>query len=490
MSDNNVEQGLDVDNLVKLQREHLWLHLTNHKMFETQEPQIMVEGNGCLVKDARGNEYLDALSGGVWGVNVGYGRESLVEAAARQMRSLPYFAGTTATPPYILLAHKLASLLPNLPKVYFSNSGSEANEKAFKIARQFSRLKYPNLDKYKIIYRERDYHGTTFAALSATGQPERKMGYGPLLEGFVSMPHALCYRCQFDKEYPNCNIECARALEDVIVKEGGESVAAVILEPITAGGGIIVPVAEYYPIIQEICRKHEVLLIMDEVVNGFGRTGKMFGHQHYAVDPDIVTLGKAIANSYMPLSATVAKKHIFDQFLAQPGDLTGYFRDISTYGGCSAGCSTSLETIRIIEAEKLVENSAKMGQYFRSSPDSPVLPRRVGVLSHYSLLIHLIRSTTSLKQFESHPMVGEVRGRGLFAGIELVEDKKTKLPAAESVLAKIVGDVKMQGVIIGRMGRSLPNMNNVLTLAPALIVTKDQIDQITTAIGNSLAKVK
>ncbi|MBP2641651.1 MAG: tpa [Firmicutes bacterium] len=453
---------VDVDSLVKMQREHLWLHLTNHKMFETQEPQIMVEAKGLIVKDARGNEYLDALSGGVWGVSVGYGRESIVDAVAQQLRILPYYAGTVATPPYIMLADKVSNLLPALPKMYLSNSGSEANEKAFKIARQFMRSKYPAKDKFKIIYRDRDYHGTTLAALSATGQNERKVGYGPLLEGFVGMPHALCYRCAFGKEYPGCNIDCAQVLEDVITREGEDSVAAVILEPITAGGGIIPPVKEYYPIIQEICRKHDVLLILDEVVNGFGRTGKMFGHQHYDVDPDMVTLGKGFANSYMPLSATVAKQYLFDQFLAQPEDLTGYFRDISTYGGCTAGCSAALETIRILEAEKLVENSAAMGEYLLQG----------------------------LKEFEKHPMVGQVRGRGLFVGVEMVEDKKTKTPAKESILAKIVGDVKAQGVIMGRMGRSLPNMNNVLTLAPALIATKAEIDQIVGAIGKALGNLK
>ena len=462
MTGKNKAHPMDVDNLVKMQREHLWLHLTNHKTFENQEAQIMVEANGLIVKDARGNEYLDALSGGVWGVSAGYGRETIVEAITQQLRTLPYYAGTVATPQYIMLADKLASLLPNMPKVYLSNSGSEANEKAFKIARQFSRSKYPAKNKFKIIFRDRDYHGTTMAALSATGQEERKAGYGPFLEGFIGMPHALCYRCAFGKEYPGCNIECAQALENVIAKEGEESVAAVILEPITAGGGIIVPVQEYYPIIQEICRKNNVLLILDEVVNGFGRTGKMFGHQHYAVDPDMISLGKALANSYMPLSATMAKQYLFDQFLVQPENLTGYFRDISTYGGCTAGCSASLETMRIIEDEKLVENSATMGQYL----------------------------VQELQQFESHPMVGEVRGRGLFVGIELVEDKKSKVPIQESVLAKIQSDVKKNGILIGRMGRSLPNMNNVLTLAPALIINKAQIDQIVRSIGKALENLK
>ena len=457
-----MSKEMDVQELTRLQKQHQWLHLTNHKMFENSEPQIMVEGKGMMVKDAKGNEYLDALSGGVWGVNVGFGREDLVDAIAAQMRKLAYFAGNTATPPYIQLATKLSQLTGGMQRTYVSNSGSEANEKAFKMVRQYFTIKNPEKNKYKIVYRHRDYHGTTFAALSATGQPERRASYGPMLEGFVEMPHACCYRCHFGKTYPGCNIECAHALETVIKKEGEDSVAAVILEPITAGGGIIPPVVEYYPIIQSICRKYDVLLILDEVVNGFGRTGKMFGYQHYDVEPDIVTMAKGIASSYMPLSATVAREEIFAAFLGDMSDPLGYFRDISTYGGCAAGCTAAVENIRIIEEEGLVENSAKMGDYLLEG----------------------------LNELKKHRLVGDVRGKGLFAGIELVEDKKTKAPCKEGVLGAIVGDVKSQGVIIGRMGRSLPNQNNVLTMAPALIATKADIDRIVSSIGNALAKIE
>lgn len=455
-----MDRQIENAELTKLQLEHQWLHLTNHKIFETTEPQIMVTGQGMMVKDIKGNEYLDALSGGVWGVNIGYGRESLVEAIAKQLRKLPYYAGSTATPPYIEMAAKIAQL-SGLQRIYVSNSGSEANEKAFKISRQYFNIKTGDNRKHKIIYRSRDYHGTTLAALSATGQPERKASYGPLLEGFVEMPHACCYRCPFEKTYPGCNTECAQALETVINKEGADTVAAVILEPITAGGGIIVPVDEYYPMIQSICRKYDVLLIMDEVVNGYGRTGKMFGYQHYDVNPDIVTMAKGIASSYMPLSATAVQERIFAAFKADAKDLLGYFRDISTYGGCVAGCAAALENIRIIEEEQLVENSAAMGKYLLEG----------------------------LNELKKHPLVGDVRGRGLFAGIELVEDKVTKVPCKESVLAGIVADVKSQGVLIGRMGRSLPEQNNVITMAPALIATKADIDRIVNAIGNALAKI-
>jgi len=456
------QQAWDPKELSKQDLEHLWHHITQHQAFQTAEPMIIVEGNGLMLKDHQGNEYLDAVSGGVWCVNVGYGRESIAKAVYDQLVTMPYYALAFGNPPAIMLAEKLTQLLPKLQKVFFSNSGSEANEKAFKMTRQYMRLKYPNKDKYKIIYRNRDYHGTTMAALSATGQTERRAMYEPLVPGFVEYPHALCYRCAFGKTYPNCEIECAKALEDTIKQEGEETVGAVILEPITAGGGIILPVDEYFGIIQDICRKYDVLLIMDEVVNAFGRTGKWFGHEHWNVDPDMVTMAKGMASSYMAISATVTKQEIFEQFLNDPSDKLGYFRDISTYGGCAGGQAAALENIRIIEEENLCENARIMGDYLLES----------------------------LKELESFPTVGEVRGKGLFAGVELVEDKKTKAPASEGYVGQIVAGAKSQGVLIGRMNRSIPNLNNVLGLSPSLTVSKDEIDKIVGAIKYALEKSK
>jgi len=452
----------ETQEMVKHDKEHLWHHLTQHKVFETSEPMIVVEGKGLLLKDHKGNEYLDAASGGVWCVNVGYGRESIAKAVYDQLIAMCYYAMTFGNPPAIVLAERLSGLMPGLQKAFFSNSGSEANEKAFKMARQYMRLKYPNKDRHKIIYRNRDYHGTTFAALSASGQLERKALYEPLVPGFIEMPHALCYRCHFGKSYPGCEIDCARALEDVIKQEGEDTVGAVILEPITSGGGIIVPVAEYFSVIAEICRKYEVLLIIDEVVNGFGRTGKWFGYQHFDIKPDIATLAKGMASSYMAISATVTTIEVFNQFLGEPSDKLGYFRDISTYGGCAGGPAAALENLRIIEEENLCENSRVMGEYM----------------------------IEKLKELEGFEKVGEVRGKGLFAGIELVEDKRNKVPVSEAYIAKIVADVKSQGVLIGRMNRSIPNLNNVLGFSPALTATKDEIDRIVEAVRNALIKIQ
>ncbi|SHK63156.1 aspartate aminotransferase family protein [Desulforamulus aeronauticus] len=453
---------LSADELVQKDRKNMWHHLTQHKVFESVEPTIIVEGKGCYIKDVRGREFLDGLSGGVWCVNVGYGQESIAEAVYEQLKIMPYYALSAGNPPAIQLADKLTTLIPDASKVFISNSGSEANEKAFKMSRQYFRLKYPEKDKYKIIYRHRDYHGTTIGALSATGQEERRMGFGPLVPGFVGIPAAYCYRCHFGKSYPGCNMECARALEDVIQKEGADSVAAFIVEPITAGGGILVPQKEYFDIVQEICKKYEVLLIMDEVVCGFGRTGKWFGHQHFNVSPDMTTMAKGMASSYMPISATVCKQHLYDQFLNDPKDTFAYFRDISTYGGSAGASAAALANIKLIEEQNMLEKVVTMGGY---------LFDRLGELADM-------------------PVVGEIRGKGLFAGIELVEDKNTKTPVSEAYMGKVLGNVASQGVLVGRTNRSIPGFNNTVTLAPMYIVTKDEIDRMVGAIKKALETVE
>jgi len=452
---------MPVNEIVRADKECLWHHTKPHKVFETAEQIVMVEGKGLILKDIRGKEYLDAVSGGVWSVNVGYGRESIAEAVCEQLKKLPFFAGYTGSVPAIMLSKKLLELLPHMGKVYFSNSGSEANEKIFKMIRQSAAIEPGRKGKVKILYRDRDYHGTTLAALSATGQKERRQGYEPLCEGFVEFPHALCFRCAFGKSYPNCDIQCATVIEEVIQKEGPDTVGGLIVEPITAGGGIIVPVKEYYPMIQDICRKYGIFLIMDEVVCGFGRTGKFWGHDHYGVDPDALTIAKGLASSYEPISATVVKQSIYDTFLNNPDipeERMNFFRDISTYGGCTGPAAAAMESIRIIEDEDLVENSRIMGDY----------------------LLDQLQSLSDL------PIVGDVRGKGLFAGIEFVQDKKTNEPVSEKTMGSIMKDLVNEGVLAGRTNFSLPGMNTIMNFAPALIITQDQIDRIVAAVKTAI----
>jgi taurine-pyruvate aminotransferase len=452
-------EDTDPNLLVKSDVEHVWHHLLQHSVFTTKEPAIMVEGKGLRLRDIRGREYLDATSGGVWCVNVGYGRKSIAEAVCAQMIKLPYYAATAGNVPYIEFAAKLTSLMPGINRVYLSNSGSEANEKAYKMVRAIGHMKHGGKKK-KILYRHRDYHGTTIGALSSTGQQERREWFGPFAEGFAEIPHACCYRCAFGKTYPGCDIDCARALETAIKREGPEEVGAVIFEPITAGGGVIPPVAEYYDVIQGICRQYGVLLIMDEVVCGMGRTGKWFGYQHYNASPDIVTMAKGVASAYMPISVTATTENVFAQFLNDPKDPMAYFRDISTFGGCAAACTAAIESTRIIEEEHLVENSRVMGG-------------------------HLLEG---LKGMLDLPHVGDVRGRGLLCGIELVEDKKSRQPVGETYAIKVVGEIAAQGVLAGRTNRSLPGHNNIVNLAPALCVSRDEIDTILRAVKNALIK--
>ncbi len=453
----------DVEEMVAGDKESLWHHLKPHKVFESQEQMIIVEGKGLMVKDIRGREFLDATSGGVWSVMVGYGRDSIADAVCAQLKKMPYFAGVFGNIPAIKFAQKLLEKLPRMDKVYFSNSGSEANEKAFKIIRQASRIDPARKGKYKIMYRDRDYHGTTIGTMSATGQAQRKQDYGPFVEGFVEFPHCACYRCPYGKTYGSCDIECARKVEDVILKEGADTIGGLIVEPITAGGGILKPVPEYYPILQEICQKYDIWMIMDEVVCGFGRTGTFWGHDHYDVDPDIITMAKGLASSYEALSATVVKQKVFDTFLNDPSDSEkrlNYFRDISTYGGCTSALTAALESTRIIEDENLVENSAKMGAYLNEQ----------------------------LETLKKYDVVGDVRGQGLFAGLEFVTNRTTKEPISEEQMAQLMGNVMAENVIVGRTNSSFDGLNNIMNFAPCLIITKEQIDTIVAAVATAIEK--
>ncbi|MGN6584798.1 MAG: aminotransferase family protein [Rhizobiaceae bacterium] len=450
----------DIRDIVEADRNHLWHHLTQHKMFETVDPRVIVEGRGMRVWDAAGKEYLDAVSGGVWTVNVGYGRESIADAVREQLVKMNYFANSAGSIPGALFARRLIEKMPGMSRVYYSNSGSEANEKVFKMVRQIAHRRHGGR-KHKILFRERDYHGTTIAALSAGGQPQRAAQYGPLTPGFVEVPHCLEYRNQFDS-VENYGEAAADAIEAVILREGPDTIGAICLEPITAGGGVITPPKGYWERVQDICRRHDILIHIDEVVCGVGRTGEWFGYQNYGIAPDFVTMAKGVASGYAAISCTVTTEAVFDMFKDDPADPLSYFRDISTFGGCTAGPAAALENMRIIEDEKLLDNTRAMGA-------------------------RLERNLKTL--MDKHAVIGEVRGKGLFFGAELVSDRKTKEPADEKQVAAVVADCNAQGVLIGMTNRSLPGFNNTLCLSPALIAKPDDIDQITGAIDKALTKV-
>ena len=444
--------------LIQNDKDHVWHHLTQHKGFESTDPMMVAKAKGMVVTDTNGNEYLDGTSGGVWTVNLGFGRDDMVQAVSNQLTKIPYFAGSFGNEPAAEYAKEVTSLMPGLDRVYYSNSGSEANEKGYKMVRQLAHF-HNDGKKHKIIYRDRDYHGTTIGAMSSSGQIQRKKQYGPFAPGFVEMPHCCCYRCPYGKKYGECNIECATVLEDIIKKEGPDTVGSVVLEPITAGGGVIPPVPEYFPIIEAICRKYDVLLHIDEVVCGLGRTGKWFGYQHYDVQPDIVTTAKGLAAGYAAVSITVTTEKLFNMFKEDPTNVDSYFRDISTFGGSTAGPAAALEVLKIIKREKLLENVNEVGEHLKNK---------------------------LLELQEKHEMIGEVRGKGLFCGVELVKDRATKEPVDETVAASVAAHCFKNKVMIGRTNRSFETNNNVLLFSPAFICTKTDIDLIVESVDNAL----
>lgn len=449
----------DMEQIAETDRTHVWHHLLQHKPFETALPQIIVEGRGLRVWDDKGKEHIDAVSGGVWTVNVGYGRERIADAVRNQLVKMNYFVNTKGSVPGAIFAKMLTDKMPGMSRTYYSGSGSEANEKAFKIVRQISH-KYYGGKKYKILYRDRDYHGSTIGCMSAGGHPQRNAHYGPFAPGFVQIPHCLEYRAQWECE--NYGERAADAIEEIILREGPDTVGALCLEPITAGGGIILPPKGYWEKIHEICKKYDILLHLDEVVCGVGRTGTWFGYQHFGIKPDIVTMAKGVASGYAAIACLVTNEKVFELFKDEPTDMMSYFRDISTFAGCNAGPAAAIENMHIIEEENLLQNCINMGDY-------------------------LLKNLQDLSQ--KHKIIGDVRGKGLLAGIELVAHQIDKTPTPEHMVQAVVSECMAQGVIIGSTNRSLEGLNNTLLFAPALIVTKNDIDQIIETTDKALKKV-
>ena len=391
----------DISKIVEADRAHIWHHLIQHKPFETNEPRIIVEGKDMRVWDQNGKEHIDGVSGGVWTVNVGYGRERIANAVRDQLVKLNYFAGAAGSVPGSIFAENLIEKMPGLSRVYYCNSGSEANEKAFKMIRQIAHKRYGG-KKNKILYRDRDYHGTTISTLSAGGQDERNAQYGPYTPGFVRVPHCLEYRAQWDLSGEEYGRKAADAIEEVILAEGADTVGGLCLEPVTAGGGVITPPPGYWERIGEICSKYEILLHIDEVVCGLGRTGKWFGYQNFDIKPDMVTMAKGVASGYAAIACLVTTETVFDMFKDDASDPMNYFRDISTFGGCTAGPAAAIENMKIIEEENLLDNTLAMGD-------------------------RLMANLRNLS--DKHEVIGDVRGAGLFCGAELVSDRSDKTPA-------------------------------------------------------------
>ncbi len=421
---------------------------------EQTSPMMVVEGSGAWISDIDGNRYLDGMSG-LWCVNVGYGREELARAAYEQLQRLPYYPLTMSHQPAVELGVKLNEWLGDEYVVYYSNSGSEANEVAFKVARQYHRQNgEPN--RHKFVSRYRAYHGNSMGSLAATGQAQRKYRYEPLAPGFLHVAPPDRYRCAYCADRPACNMECARSIERTIAWELPETVAGVIMEPIITGGGVLIPPDGYVQNVAEICRKNGVLFIVDEVICGFGRTGERFGHQHYGVKPDIVTMAKGITSAYLPLSATAVRREVFEAFKGT--EEYAHFRHVNTFGGNPAACALAVRNLQIMDDEGLPRRSAEMGDRLRDG----------------------------LAELEDHPNVGEIRHKGLLFGIELVEDRESRVPATADKVTRVISGCKERGLIVGKNGDTVAGFNNVITVAPPLVVTEDDLTFITRTLKESI----
>lgn len=419
-----------------------------HDSAEHREPLMLVEGRGVMLKDASGREYLDAFAG-LWNVLAGYGRQELAQAAADQMSRLPYcsaYAGLSNAPA-AELAERLAGIAyPKLNTTFFTCGGAESNESAFKTARCYWKLK-GKPEKVKVLSRWHAYHGVTLAAMSATGMANYWKMFEPRVPGFIQVPAPYPYRFEGARPGESTGQAAARCLEEAILAEGPDTVAAFIAEPVMGAGGVIVPPPDYFPAVRQICDRHQVLFIADEVITGFGRTGKPFGLHHWDVAPDIMAFAKGITSGYLPLGGIQISDDIRDAlFSAPPEDRWMHAYTYSAHATC---CAVALANLEILERERLTERAAATGAY-------------------------LLRRLEELYEF---PNVGEVRGLGLMAAIELVGARETKSPA--NLGGRVLRIMRNQGVLARIRG-------DVLMLAPPLIITEAEIDRVVDALRRGL----
>lgn len=429
------------------------------KPYNPDATMVVTKAEGSWITDSNGKKYLDAMSG-LWCVNVGFGRTELAEAAYEQLKELAYYPLTQSHLPAIKLAEKLNEWLDDEYVIFFSNSGSEANEAAFKIARQYHQQKGDH-HRYKFIARYRAYHGSTMGSLAATGQSQRKYKYEPLAPGFIHVAPPDSYRSNDPLDGHPSELESVKEIDRVMTWESCDTIAGVIMEPIITGGGVLIPPDGYMQGVKKVCEKHGALLIVDEVICGFGRTGKAFGFMNYGVKPDIITMAKGITSAYLPLSATAVRKEIYEAFKGT--EEYDYFRHINTFGGNPAACALALKNLEIIETENLFNASTELGEFLKNE------------------------LTTLLQE---HPFVGDVRGKGLLLGIELVSNKETKEPLDVQIVNQVIALCKQKGLIIGKNGATVAGYNNILTLAPPLNIEEEDLLFIVKNLTAALNEIK
>jgi adenosylmethionine-8-amino-7-oxononanoate aminotransferase len=435
--------------------EHVWFHVSTRQSLTAPGGMVVFEkGEGCYLTDIHGHTYLDGLSGGAFVTNIGHGRKEVADAYAAQAARLAYvapynFVGT----PTVTLAQKVAQLAPgDLNRVFFTSGGSEAVETALKIAKQYHFLN-GDRKRTKVISRHGSYHGATYLAMSISGASHdyNSRMFDPLAPGHVPVAWHNCYRCEFGLTYPQCQTLCARSIEQAILHEGPETIAANIAEPVPAAATIHAAPPTYLPMLRELADKYGILLIIDEVINGFGRTGKMFACEHWGVVPDIMTVAKGITSGYAPMGAAIAGSKVTAKFAAADGREAG-LNHVLSFGGHAAAAAAALKNIEIMERERLVENSAAIGAY-------------------------LLDGLSTLKK---HPLVGDVRGLGLLAAVELVRNKTTREPfkPSDQMQAKLTAYMREQGL--------LARVYQVIEVGPPLIAGRKEIEQIVEVVGRAV----
>jgi len=394
----------------------------------------IVKAKGCWFWNNEGKKYLD-FSSQLININIGHQHPKIIEAIKEQAEKICYITPNYASEPRAKLAELIAKHTPgDLVKTLFTLGGAEANDNAIKIARAYT-------GRFKVISRYRSYHGATYGAISLTGDP-RRPPVEPGIPGVVRVFEPYCYRCSFGQTYPGCGLECAEHVREIMLYEDPKSIAAFFVEPVTGTNGIFVPPKEYLPRIREICNEFGVLLVADEVMTGWGRTGKWFGVDNWDVVPDIMTMAKGVTQGYVPLGAVVVNQKIAD-FLDENMLWCGL-----TYSGHPLACACGVATVKVYEEEKLIENAAAMGE---------ILKKRLNEMK------------------EKHPSIGDVRSIGLFAAIELVKDRETKEPLAPwngpdpGIIGQISGCLKEKGVYLYQRW-------NYMFIAPPTAVNEEELN--------------
>src|ERR1700730_17721094 len=438
--------------LHELDRTH-WLHPQGDlgSPAGTIPQLILASGHGATLTDVDGRQYLDGMAS-LWNVNVGYGRTVLADAAAEQMKTLAFSSayGGFGTAPAIRLAAKLAELAPGeLDVTYFASGGAEANDSAYKIARLYWKLR-GEPDRVNIVSRIRDYHGLTYGASSATGMANFWKWLAPLAPGFLHAPAPDPYRYAGQGSAGAGYVE---ALDNIVLEAGPHTVAAVVAEPVQGAGGVIVPPSDYFPLLRKLCDKYGLLLIADEVITGFGRTGRWFAMEHWNVQADLMIFAKGVTSGYLPLSGVMLTRAVHDTLKTVKGPFAHGF----TYSGHPTACAVGLRNLQILEEERLVERVATLGAY---------LQRR-------------------LQELRSHEIVGDVRGLGLLGGIEFVSNRESKqLFDASLGVARRVWLAALEGGGINR-----PLGGDVVAMSPPFVITEQQIDRLVEVLDSAIGEV-